>query len=261
MRTLVAGALVAAGVAFIAPASAVGVEVRTCVATPAVAHRGITAHHIENSRGAVRAAIKAGAYFEVDLRETRDNRIVLMHDRTIGRTTTGTGKVSRLSAKQIRRHRLNDGQSVPYAGAILRMVRDSPRAHAILEFKALTPRTQRVLRGKIRNYGIANRVEVISFHHSEIADWRRLTRGITTYLIVRDQPSIALAKRNGGVHVFPRRISDSWIDRMHDRGIPFNGRLDDTPRGWDAAVRAGVTSIMTDTVSGYRRHCATSSPV
>jgi len=46
---------------------------------------------------------------------------------------------SSLTSKQIGPHRLDDGQAIPYAGAILWMVRDHPTAHAILEFRRNSP--------------------------------------------------------------------------------------------------------------------------
>ncbi|HUX20300.1 MAG TPA: glycerophosphodiester phosphodiesterase family protein, partial [Spirochaetia bacterium] len=66
------------------------------------AHRGYTKAAPENSLEAVTAAIDAGfAAVEVDVRETVDGHLVLMHDSTVDRTTTGHGLVSSFTLAKV----------------------------------------------------------------------------------------------------------------------------------------------------------------
>jgi glycerophosphoryl diester phosphodiesterase len=68
-----------------------------------ISHRGEHLAHPENTLPAFQAAIDAGAdFFEIDVRTTADGRLVLMHDRTVDRTTNGTGLVRELTFDQIR---------------------------------------------------------------------------------------------------------------------------------------------------------------
>ncbi|MER7249430.1 inositol monophosphatase family protein [Kribbella sp. NPDC000426] len=54
--------------------------------TRATAHRGDVERHRENTIAAVRSAVDAGAAFiEIDVRVTRDGRVVLLHDATLER--------------------------------------------------------------------------------------------------------------------------------------------------------------------------------
>lgn len=63
-----------------------------------VAHRGHHRSLPENSIASIEAAIEAGAHVvEVDLARLGDGSHILMHDRTINRTTDGSGKVADLS--------------------------------------------------------------------------------------------------------------------------------------------------------------------
>lgn len=50
------------------------------------------------------------AFFEIDPRLTKDSVIVLMHDETIDRTTTGSGKVSEYTWEELQQFRLKDHQ-------------------------------------------------------------------------------------------------------------------------------------------------------
>lgn len=68
-----------------------------------ISHRGEHLAHPENTLPAFRAAIDAGAdFFELDVRTTSDGKLVLMHDRTVDRTTNGSGAVRQMTFDQIR---------------------------------------------------------------------------------------------------------------------------------------------------------------
>lgn len=59
-----------------------------------VAHRGDWRYAPENSLAAIAHSIKQGAdIVELDVQKTKDGKLILMHDATLDRTTTGTGRV------------------------------------------------------------------------------------------------------------------------------------------------------------------------
>lgn len=68
-----------------------------------IAHRGEHLRHPENTIAAFQAAVDAGAdYFELDVRTTKDGKLVLMHDGTVNRMTNGTGNVADMTFDEIR---------------------------------------------------------------------------------------------------------------------------------------------------------------
>ena len=75
-----------------------------------VAHRGDWRNAPENSLQAIQNCIAMGVdMVEIDVRKTKDDVLVLMHDETIDRTTTGTGKVSELTWDYLQTLSLKDG--------------------------------------------------------------------------------------------------------------------------------------------------------
>ncbi len=63
----------------------------------------------ENSLGAIEASLADGAVFiELDVMATRDGVLVLMHDRTVDRTTTGTGAVTDMTYTEFSSLQLRD---------------------------------------------------------------------------------------------------------------------------------------------------------
>ncbi|MCL7382097.1 glycerophosphodiester phosphodiesterase family protein [Streptomyces sp. 35G-GA-8] len=75
-----------------------------------VAHRAQWREAPENSLPAITAAFDHGAeVVEIDLQLTKDGHPVLMHDDTVDRTTSGSGKVADLTLAQIKELRLKKG--------------------------------------------------------------------------------------------------------------------------------------------------------
>lgn len=78
-----------------------------------VAHRGDWRYAPENSLAAIENAIKLGVdVVELDIQKTRDGQLILMHDRTLDRTTTGKGKVSEWTLDSIRTLKLKNGIAI-----------------------------------------------------------------------------------------------------------------------------------------------------
>lgn len=82
-----------------------------------IAHRGNHEYFPENSMAAIRSAAEIGAdYVEIDLRTTRDQQLVLMHDPSVNRTTNGQGLIRKLTLNQLKSLRLtNSTDTIAYA--------------------------------------------------------------------------------------------------------------------------------------------------
>ena len=74
------------------------------LSNPIIAHRGAGALAPENTLPAYQAAYQLGApMIEVDAWRTTDGKLVIMHDDTVDRTTSGKGRVDSFSFDQLRR--------------------------------------------------------------------------------------------------------------------------------------------------------------
>lgn len=75
------------------------------------AHRGQWRDFPENSIPAILTSIEDGAHIvEIDIKRTSDGELVLIHDNTVDRTTTGTGNVADLTLAEIKSLQLREGQ-------------------------------------------------------------------------------------------------------------------------------------------------------
>lgn len=75
-----------------------------------VSHRADWRNAPENSLQAIRNCIEMGVdMVEIDLCETKDGQLIVMHDRTLNRTTNGKGLVSNYTLEEIKKLFLKNG--------------------------------------------------------------------------------------------------------------------------------------------------------
>jgi glycerophosphoryl diester phosphodiesterase len=73
-------------------------------------HRGDWRNYADNSIEGIESCIRMGVdIVEIDLALTKDSVLVLMHDRTVDRTTNGKGLVSDFTLEEIKQLRLKNG--------------------------------------------------------------------------------------------------------------------------------------------------------
>ena len=67
------------------------------------AHRGWSEKYPENTMIAFEKAIELGVdQIEIDIRITKDNELVIIHDNTVDRTTNGSGKVCDFTLEELK---------------------------------------------------------------------------------------------------------------------------------------------------------------
>ena len=170
-----------------------------------LAHRGCTADAPENSLGAVKAAIDLGIQgSEIDLRTTADGRIILMHDETLDRTTSGQGAVKELNLDEIKKFRLKTkdgqltGESVPTLDEVLDLIRPHSTFELALDLKDVDVRE---LARKIEASGLMDRIFFAVPNPREVGMAReikavnpklRISLGLESWWKIEDLPTFAI---------------------------------------------------------------------
>ena len=81
------------------------------------AHRGAMARFPENTLPAFREAVRLGvAMIEMDVRRTKDGHLVILHDKTVDRTTDGHGLLRDLTFSEVRRLDAGSWKGPAFAG-------------------------------------------------------------------------------------------------------------------------------------------------
>jgi glycerophosphoryl diester phosphodiesterase len=221
------------------------------------AHRGYQAHFAENSMRAFRAAVYRRAnYLEMDVQVTKDGHVAVMHDRTIDRTTTGTGRISDMTWAQLRAVRLDDGQSVPSLAAVLDMARPTPSG-ALVELKWV-PRSRFAEVDRIIDAFGASRVMVNSFSPYVVSHFHHDYPDVATAIEVNRPITVTQAQAYGGVMPDWRHVTDAWLADLRAAGVPTYLWTVDTAAGWQR-FSGRVTLLLTNRAADYQawrsRHC------
>jgi len=90
-----------------------------------IAHRGANRQAPENTLAAFHLALDLGAdLLELDVRQTRDGELVVIHDEYVNRTTDGAGAVKDLDYAQLRRLDAGAWKGAQFAGQRVPSLRD-----------------------------------------------------------------------------------------------------------------------------------------
>ncbi|RWI50519.1 MAG: glycerophosphodiester phosphodiesterase family protein [Mesorhizobium sp.] len=152
-------------------------------------HRGHVIDGHENSRPAFRLAAELGASLcEIDLRITKDGRLVVFHDDILDNTSTGTGLISQLDYAQIAQLRTKarngmpiDGQPIEPFEDVLAFCRDLGLG-LIVEIKDKFEGTAYLGKvvGLLKEASMFDRVLISSFDYVVLRDIKRFAPGIRT---------------------------------------------------------------------------------
>lgn len=94
-----------------------------------VCHRGDWRNYPENSLGAIESVIRMGAdIVEIDLKLTKDSVLVLSHDRTCNRMTTGKGDISTMTYDSLATFNLKTAHNVAIPGTRITTLQEALEA-------------------------------------------------------------------------------------------------------------------------------------
>jgi glycerophosphoryl diester phosphodiesterase len=237
-------ALAVAGSVLAQPAQA-----RTASSCVFAAHRGYTAHHPENSLLSFEAAVHQHAdYLEMDVQSTKDGWFAIMHDQTIDRTTTGSGRIIDKTWAQLRHARMSDGQHVPSLGSVLRMAKPTG-VKVLLELKWVPNTRLERFRKVIEDFG-ASRVVVNSFSPYVAKRFHQLYPDVASALDVNKAVSVTQAKLYGGVMPDYRHVTDAWLSTMQAAGVPVYLWTLDNATLW-ARYQGKAALVLTNKAADY----------
>ncbi|MCW2932693.1 MAG: glycerophosphoryl diester phosphodiesterase [Actinomycetia bacterium] len=246
------------------------------------AHRGMAAGYPENTLAAFRHSVADGfPVIEVDLRATADGHIVVMHDETVDRTTSGTGEVGQMTLAEVRSLDAGShagprfaGEPVPTYPETLEALRGLG-ATLVLDIKQDAMLDNKHVVRLTEQHGAAADVVIGARSITDLLDFRRLNPALRSLGLVPgpesgppDPDAIEEFARAGAgiIRLWPQWILASrdqgappgrspLVERLHDLGRPAWATADtlygdispDHPReDLTELVRLGVDGIITN---------------
>ena len=225
-------------------------------------HRGASKYAPENTVAAFELVLEQGAEaFELDTMLNADGIPVVIHDRTVDRTTDGSGKVGQLSAKEL--HAMDAGStfSIEYSNERI----------PLLEEVFTTFKDRALINVELKNYHnlsdalpekvaeIANRIDILdqllfsSFFPSNLKTKTRLIPGVPVALLCSrgvigyfPRSKVLLSVSPDYIHPHFKDITKSFIEKQHHLNRKVNVWTVNHQTDMIRLINQGVDGIITD---------------
>lgn len=249
-----------------------------------IAHRCGAFEAPENTIAALTIAAESSAIdaVELDVRLTRDGQLVVIHDATVDRTTSGAGLVSSFTLRQLKRfdagyHFTNDkGSTYPYRGkgitipTLDEVLTQFPNLGLFVELKDSNDAAASALSKLLEKHNAFDRVIVvmIDVKHRAGKRLRKLepriktghtSREISAFVALSKFKLSGLFKVKGYTFEVPMRKfrinlpTASFIRQAHKKGISVLVWTINEPSIMRQCIELGVDGIITDDVRTLKR--------
>jgi glycerophosphoryl diester phosphodiesterase len=184
-----------------------------------IGHRGARAYEPENTLRSFQKAIELGVNaVELDVRRTRDDQLVVIHNANVNKTTDGNGSVNELTLNEIKGFVTEKGEKVPTLEEALQFL--GKRVTILVELKE-TGIEEQVL-NLVHKKGLTENIIIISFHEDALRKVRELDPEIITGLIyVRHKNPVQTALNLNAQYMLPlyRFTHSANIKKAHENGL------------------------------------------
>jgi glycerophosphoryl diester phosphodiesterase len=227
-----------------------------------VAHRGASSDAPENTLAAFALARELGAdAIEFDVHITSDNKLVVLHDHTLDRTTNGTGYVGDALCASVCGLDAGSWFDPRFCDARIPTVHDV-LALQVLEFefelKGEGPTFLDAVARAVDVADVYNRVEFTSSNTEVLRQLKQLRPAARIGLfnkrpeagatpLVFEERVLRSAASSGAdvVHVFVGAITERIAARLHDAGFHVHANDADTPDHVKRALESGADRLST----------------
>jgi glycerophosphoryl diester phosphodiesterase len=184
-----------------------------------IGHRGAKADAPENTLTSFKKAIEIGVdAIELDVRKTKDNKLVVIHDADIKRTTNGKGLVAKLTLKEIKGFSTEGGETIPTLEEVLDFL--DKRVKVIIELKE--PGVEEQVLSAVHERRLQKNVIITSFLEDALRKVRELDKEIETGLIYAKHSNpvkAALELKANYLVALYRFIHTANIQKAHENGL------------------------------------------
>jgi glycerophosphoryl diester phosphodiesterase len=229
--------------------------------TTVTAHRGSARQAPENSLSAIRQAITEGAdYVEIDVQETKDGALVLVHDADLARLAGVTGRISEMTLAEVKSADIGArsdpafaGERVPTLDEALEAVEGKARLMIELKYYPGDQRLAERVVETVRARGMSDQVVIKSLTYRGLEAVRRLAPRIWVgYLIatpVRDPHRLDVDFYS----VLQRLIDPDFVLQAHRRGRKVLAWTVNDASDMARLSGMGVDNLITDVPAEARR--------
>jgi glycerophosphoryl diester phosphodiesterase len=211
-----------------------------------IGHRGARAYEPENTLRSFKKALEIGVdAVEFDVRKTKDNQLVVIHDPDVKRTTDGEGLVSELTLDEIKGFSAEKGEKIPTLKEALDFL--DKKVKIVIELKE-TGYEEKVLAAVHQN-GLEKNVVIVSFKEEALRKAKDLDSQVETGLIyVKHKNPVKAALDLKASYLLPlyRFTHTANVQKAHENGLKVIVWTINKPEEAAEYQKKGVDGIASD---------------
>lgn len=222
-----------------------------------IGHRGYHAGAPENTLTSIRQGFEQGAdAVEIDLAKTADGHLVLLHDRTVNRTTNGQGAVAELTLEQVRALDAGSWKDAKYAGERIPTfdeALDAARGHGPLLLDLKAEGLLDLISEAVRAKGMVDQVICCCWTMTAAEDARRYLPeapacflGSVPTTLPRDWLAGMLRHGLRALSLNYQSLTPEVVRAAHLRAMPVYAWTVNDPGSVELLTAMGVDGILTD---------------
>jgi glycerophosphoryl diester phosphodiesterase len=225
------------------------------------AHRGASGVEPENTLRAIRAALATNVDgVEVDIHQV-GQRLLVIHDRWLHRTTSGLGQLHQYSFEELRLLDAGDGEVIPDLEEVLSLI--SGKCTINLELKNISSLSvlYRYLRDAISKYNFSSsQILISSFNHRLLhkikQEQAQFPLGALTSCYPLEYAKFAEDLSARSVHLDIEHISQTFVNDAHNRGLKVFVYTVDELEDINEMRRLGVDGVFSNFPTKIKSHLA-----
>ncbi|MGA3288968.1 MAG: glycerophosphodiester phosphodiesterase family protein [Candidatus Bathyarchaeia archaeon] len=211
-----------------------------------IGHRGARAYAPENTLASFKKAIEIGVdAVELDVRKTKDNQLVVIHDADVKRTTNGKGLVSEFTLKEIKSFSTEGGEKIPTLEEALDFL--DTKVKVFIELKEAG--VERQVLSIVHEKGLERSVVVVSFLEDVLKKVRELDKDIEIGLIYakhKNPIKAALELKANYLLALYRFTHTANVEKAHENGLKMIVWTINTPEEVEEYAKKGVDGVASD---------------
>jgi len=211
-----------------------------------IGHRGAKAYEPENTIRSFKKALELRVdAIELDVRKTKDEQLVVIHDADIKRTTNGKGLVADLTLEEIRQFSTEKGEKIPTLKEALEFL--DKKVRILIELKEAGIEKQVV--SAVQKKGLQKNVIIVSFIEKALQEIRNLDEKVETGLIyVKNKNPIRTALELKSNYLLPlyRFTHTANVQKAHEKGLKIIVWTINNPEEVLEYAKKGVDGIASD---------------
>ena len=211
-----------------------------------IGHRGARGSVAENTIQSFKEAIKEGANaIELDVRETKDKKLVIFHNEKVDKLTDAKGYVKDFTLKELKQLKVNRIGEIPTLEEALDFLKDK-NVKILIEIKE--PGTEERVVKEVKKRKIEDKVVIISFHEEALRKVKEISSIETGLIYAKHKNPIQTATQLKASYVLPlyHFTHSADIEKAHKAGLKVIVWTINTKEEALEFKRKGVDGIATD---------------